>query len=251
MQARIVAAARGAQWLLDGWRLFRQAPVAWFVVSLVFLLITQLLTAIPLIGPVVSAILIPAMTLGLMACARASSHGSRINVGLLFDGLRNEGRRQLLLGCAYAAAWTIVFGLVMWMDDAGVLLATMRGQGDGTHLEDALLLSAVLAALYLPIALLFWYAPPLVSWHGAPVSKALFFSLVACCLNWRAFAAYAIATVVSVVVPGLFVMLAMKMMGSPPNPWQVAPLFLIFVLPPVFASYYASYRDVFGYDPAP
>jgi len=191
------------------------------------------------------------MTLGLMACARASSRGGAVNIGLLFDGMRNEGRRQFLLGLAYAVAWTIVFLAVVSFDDAKVLGSVTRGQAGDIRWEDALSLCAVLAALYLPIALLFWYAPPLVSWHRESIPKALFFSLVACCLNWRAFATYGVATVVSVSALMLFLLLGLKVSGVAPNPWQAAPILLLFVLPPILASYYASYRDVFGYDAAP
>jgi hypothetical protein len=44
---------------------------------------------------------------------------------------------------------------------------------------DAFVLNTV---LYVPVLMLTWFSPQLVAWHGQPVGKAMFFSLVAC---WR------------------------------------------------------------------
>ncbi len=41
---------------------------------------------------------------------------------------------------------------------------------------------AVLAALalYVPVAMLFWFSPTLTAWHDMPPVKAMFFSVVSC-----------------------------------------------------------------------
>ena len=94
----------------------------------------------------------------------------------------------------------------------------------------------------------FWYAPALAAWHGFPASKALFFSFVACLRNWRAFIAYAVAILVfAALIPGVILGLLATVMPESVSFFALlftVPLILIFA-PTLFASFYASYRDVF------
>src|SRR5207237_5385527 len=114
--------------------------------------------------------------------------------------------------------------------------------------------AAAAAALYMPVMLAFWFAPPLAAWHSTGAAKALFFSFAAAMMNWRAFLAYgAVTAAVTLLVPFLLLSaLTLATAGglSFPAATLVFPL-LIVLLPTLFASFYASYRDVFGYDAAP
>ncbi|MGH8689934.1 MAG: BPSS1780 family membrane protein, partial [Burkholderiales bacterium] len=91
-----------------------------------------------------------------------------------------------------------------------------------------------------------WFAPPLAAWHATGAPKALFFSFFACLMNWRAFLAYgAITALVALVLP--FLVLSILMLASLKAPVMalVFPILLL-LLPTLFASFYVSYRDVFG-----
>ena len=55
---------------------------------------------------------------------------------------------------------------------------------------------AATAALYMPVMLAFWFAPPLAAWHSTGAVKALFFSLAASLMNWRAFLGYGAVTAI-------------------------------------------------------
>jgi len=89
----------------------------------------------------------------------------------------------------------------------------------------------------------------LVAWHGLSPARALFYSLVAFWRNRLAFIAYALVlALVLFVAMGSVILVASLTPGETPavNPRSlVFPLALI-VLPTLFASYYASYQDVFG-----
>ena len=82
-----------------------------------------------------------------------------------------------------------------------------------------------------------------------PSTKALFFSIVACCMNWRAFLVYgALAGAAIVVIPWLAVSLLALLAGGAlrgANPSALLPFALLF-LPPLYASFYACYRDLFA-----
>jgi len=72
-------------------------------------------------------------------------------------------------------------------------------------------------------------------------------------MNWRAFLGYgAVTALVTLVVP-FAVLTALTLFGEGsqlPAATFVLPL-MILLLPTLFASFYVSYRDVFGYDAAP
>jgi cytochrome b561 len=255
MQARIVAAARGAHWLGDGWRLFRGAPLGWVAAVFGYWLLMTLVSLVPVVGVVMAAVLVPAFSVGFMAIARATSRGSRAELALLFEGLRHEPLSQLLLGVVYLAGLAALLGASTLADDGALARWMLTGhRPDEDTLQSAAFITALLVAalLYLPVMAAFWFAPPLAAWHSTGAAKALFFSFAACVMNWRAFLAYgAVTAVVTLVIP--FAALTMVMLGSSarfPAASLVFPLLLI-VLPTLFASFYASYRDVFGYDAAP
>ncbi len=82
-----------------------------------------------------------------------------------------------------------------------------------------------------------------------PLGKALFFSFVACWINWRAFLAYsaALLLVVGIVPAMLFGLLASLLPGVAGFVSSLLIVFMVLVMGPVvFASFYASYRDIFG-----
>jgi len=100
--------------------------------------------------------------------------------------------------------------------------------------------------------MLFWFAPPLVAWHSTSPMKALFYSFFACLLNWRAFLVYgAAAAAVTLVVPFVLVLTLRALVANVSFAWLAFPMLAV-LLPTLFASFFASYRDVFGnQEPAP
>ena len=90
----------------------------------------------------------------------------------------------------------------------------------------------------------YWFAPLLAGWGRLSAVKAMFFSLVACWRNWRAFLAYGIGLMLAVLIPGLLIGLLgliSPILGTLP----AIALPAIFI-PVVFASFYANASDVFG-----
>jgi hypothetical protein len=243
---------RGARWLGEGWRLFRVAPLAWLGLSCAYLLGTNLLALVPLVGMVAALGLVPPLTVGMMAAARATSAGGRPALGMLLEGLRTQTRSQLALGAVYVACSMMIFAATLAADGSGALRAVLSGRGAAeSELQAVALPLAVLALLYLPVMMLFWFSPPLAAWHATGAARALFFSFVACLMNWRAFIGYFIAILVMLIlVPGAALLAMRLVLGGELGIGAmslVLPL-LILVVPALFASFYASYRDVFGID---
>lgn len=249
MQARIVRASRGASWLLEGWTLFTAAPLAWLALLLAYWLLMTLVSIVPLVGVAIASIAVPAFSVGFMAAARAASRRARVELTLLFDGFRHALRPQLVLGAVYLACLAAVLGGGSLADDGALarwMLTGSRPANDVLQSDAFLAALGCTGALYLPVMMIFWFAPPLVAWHSATPVKALFYSFFACLMNWRAFLAYgAAAALVTLVVPFLVAVTLRTMLSGASFAWLAFPLLAVF-LPTLFASFYASYRDVFA-----
>ena len=248
MQARIVATARGAGWLSDGWRLFRAAPLGWIAIVFAYWLIMTLVSVVPLVGVIAASIMVPAFSVGFMAAARAAAARGSVEIGQLFDGFRHHLRSQLVLGVVYFACLGVVLAATTLADEgalAGWMLAGQRPAEEVLQSDAFLSALGTAALLYTPVLMTFWFAPPLAAWHGTGPGKALFFSFFACLMNWRAFLAYgAVTALLALALP--LAVLALVMLAS----MKVAAMSLVFpllilLLPTLFASFYASYRDVF------
>lgn len=241
MRARIVSVAQGVRWLATGWRLFRSAPFGWLTATFAYWFVMSLVSLVPGVGGVVAIVLVPAFTVGFMALARAVDRGGAIELGLLFDGFRHHVRAQAVLGIVYLAGFAAALAASSAADGGALahwVLGGQRAAPEALDAEAMLGAAALAAAVYLPVMLAFWFAPPLAAWHSVGAGKALFFSFFACLMNWRAMLAYGAAAALLTV----------------PLPFALrlgAPLFIaliVLLLPVLFASFYASYRDVFGYD---
>ena len=96
--------------------------------------------------------------------------------------------------------------------------------------------------------MMFWFAPVLAAWHVAGAAKALFFSFFACLLNWRAFLAYGAChgpawSLLPLAALSLPLHAARRREAQAGGAGAAAAGLM---LPTLFASFYASYRDVFG-----
>jgi hypothetical protein len=253
MQARIVEARQGAIWLLDGWRLFRAAPLGWLAMVFAYWIIMTLASVVPFIGVAAASIMVPAFSVGFMAAARAASRRAPVELTVLFDGFRQQRKNQLILGVVYLVCLGTLLSATTLFDDGALaswMVTGRRPSEEALQSDDFLQALVVAALLYTPVLMAFWFAPPLVAWHGVGPVKALFFSFVACLLNWRPFLVYgALSALVVLVLP--LALLFTLMLAS----LKIAAMSLVFpvllvLLPTLFASFYASYRDIFGVEPS-
>ena len=252
MQARIVEARKGAFWLVDGWRLFRAAPLGWLALVFAYWIIMTLASVVPIIGVAAASVMVPAFSVGFMAAARAASRRGPVELGLLFEGFRHHRNSQLVLGAIYFACLGLLLGATMLVDEGALatwMLTGKRPDEEMLQSDDFLGALALAALLYAPVLMMFWFAPPLAAWHGIAPIKALFFSFFACLLNWRPFLAYgAVSALFALALPLLLLFVLMLASFKIAAMSLVFPLLLV-LLPTLFASFYASYRDIFGGEP--
>jgi hypothetical protein len=245
LRARVVGAARGARWLADGWRFFRAAPIGWTALVFAYVLLMILALAIPVVGALALGVLTPALSVSFMAVARAASRGAPIELSLGLEGFRLGLRSQIALGFIYAAFITAIVGV------SALFLGELPAEA--TRPEDAGAGLAGIALMYVPVMMMFWFAPILAAWHSTTVAKALFFSFMAFLMNWRPFLVYGAVTGAAIFTLVLLVAALAKSIAPELPPVKLMlPLFIV-VFPTLAGSYYASYRDVFtepGAEPA-
>ena len=250
MNARVVLPARGVAWLGEGWRMFRAAPFGWLMLVFTYLMGSMLLSALPIVGPLAMSVLVPAFSVGFMTASRAALRRQPVDLAMLAAGFRERVRGQLVLGVVYGVGFfAAIYGSALV--DGGALVQALQRSGPEAGepaggIPVGLLLSVL---LYLPTMILLWFSPVLVAWHALTPGKALFYSAVAFWINLRAFVVYTLALAVLLFAIAGALMLLVSLLPARVTAATVQSLIFpvaLVVLPILFASYYASYRDIFG-----
>jgi hypothetical protein len=251
MQAQRVDSPRGWRWLADGWRIFRAAPVMWLALVFGYWMLMTVVSIVPFVGVIAVLMLVPGFSVAFMAASRVAERAQPIEMKLLFAGFRENVYAQVGLGAVYLMAIALLLAATTLADDGALARWMLTGARPTVEVmqSDGFLVALMIATtLYAPVMMLFWFAPTLVAWHSMPVAKALFFSLFACLVNWRAFMVYGVATsLVLVVAPFIAMFILMVVSGGALRPAAMAVLFpfILSLMPTLFASFYASYRDIF------
>ena len=252
MRAQNLPVAAGWNWILAGIALYRRSPTALAMLVVLYWFIVLFLNVLPLLGPLLASMAIPALSVGLMQAARHAERGLAIAPAVLFSALRESGRSLFALGALYLCATLGALAVSALVDGGSLfqfMLADTKAERAAFEDADFTLSAALVMLLLLPVVMAWWFAPVLIAWHRLSLGKALFFSLIACAMNWRPFLTYSLAVLVWVLLlPGLFfglLLLVMPALMEVVLSILIVPLVLI-LAPIVFASFYASYRDIFG-----
>ena len=213
-----------------------------------------------MIGPAVLAVLTPGLTFGLVAACRLIERGLPVSTGVLFSGFKDDNKQHakplLKLGVLYVMSVGVVILLVSLIMgnqamDVWVPSATDTSKpADIREQADFLIkLMAFFGVLYLPVMMMFWYAPMLVVWHGFSPVKSMFYSFFAVRRNWRAFLIYGMAWLMGVMLIAAGIGLISEVLSLPKAMMSFIQLPLVFfVFSVTLCSYYPSYVQVFDND---
>lgn len=239
-------ARAGWEWIKQGFDLFRQQPGRLAFLFLGFMLFLVFVGLIPLVGQPLTLVLVPAFGAAFMQAGADIDRKQLVQPQLLATGFRKPVFNPLFrLGLLYFVVFALVLGMFMLLDD-GALEKVMSGKLDPRSEEarSAQLWKPFLAAMvvYVPAAMAFAFAAPLILWRQMGVAKALFFSFFAVWRNLRPFLVFALSWFM------LFIM-TIQILAL-----LAGPKYLALVLQPVLVlfgivthcSFYASYRELFG-----
>ena len=198
MQAVALNALSGWRWVNDGWALFRTQPLAFFSWAMFISLLLMVATIIPPIGPILFVILMPAVTVVTLSAGRHAARGHKMLLTMWLEPLKPKGvfKKLLAMGAIYLVT-CLFLGLIAFMPFAAEVTEALKSLTDANNLSP--LLAAVrtpmiiFAVFYMLMAAIFWYAPVLVAWHQISISRALFFSGIACWRNKLVFLVYGLS----------------------------------------------------------
>jgi hypothetical protein len=253
MQLIEVPAKTGYIWYRQGIWLFRRNPLAFLTIFFTYLIAMWIVSLVPMIGGVLPLAFIPGVAVGFMAACRDTVAGKPVFPTILVDGFRSYGRlaarRLIELGGFYIAAIALVFAGSA-LADGGTLFSLMLGVSGVTPqtLQKSAVPIAALVALacYVPVAMLFWFAPVLAAWHDVPPVKAMFFSLVSCWRNRGAFIVYAALWFATAIAISLGLTLLMDALDASAYTFAVMFPATITLTTMLYCSFYATYRGCFG-----
>ncbi len=233
---RAVAAGRGWGWITAAWRLFKDNPLTWVGAIVLYLLIITALGFIPFVGGLITAILGPMFTGGLIIGAHHQHFGGRFELKHLFAGFSHKSGPLALVGVAYLGFTTLI-GLVVVLGLVAVF--ALAGPGWSTDVDlsqfDPAQLSPLMAIpflvgllLVIHLAMAMLFAPALVVLNEVPILRALNLSLKGCWRNVLPFLVFSLAAL------GL-VLASVLTLG----------LTLLVVMPVLTIALYIAYREIY------
>jgi hypothetical protein len=245
VKLNIVPARTGILWVKLGMRTFLKQPLALTGLFFMYMAAVLVLTQIPIAGPLLAAMLVPAVTLGLMAATAEAADGRFPMPTVLLSAFRagrQRARAMLTLGLIYAVGSTLATQLAKLL--AGEPPAAAEG---GNPQFDSLMLLVLL--MNAPLVVLFWHAPALVHWHGVQPAKSLFFSAVACFRNLGAMLVFGLAWIVVFLIVGFLFSTLGRLIGGDGAARSIMMPTVLLLVTMFSTSLYFTFRDSFQAEP--
>jgi hypothetical protein len=162
----IVPARHGWLWVTTGLRLVGKAPFAWVLASLAYWAVLSVVARLPYVGLAAGSLVTPAIAMSFLAMCRELDRGRPLEPKLAAAGFRQNLPTLVTLGGLYLAATLGIFAAT-WPIDGGTLARWMlfgavspaAGAGEPSFFWAV----ATGFALWVPVQLAFWFAPPLVA----------------------------------------------------------------------------------------
>ncbi|MBP7639983.1 MAG: hypothetical protein KA733_04345, partial [Thauera sp.] len=229
-----VVPGHALDWLAAGWRIFMRAPLVWALQALIFFVILAALGMVPFIGWAAAPVTLPVLVAGMLSGARALDRGEPLQVGQLFDGLRQHAGNLLLVGLFHllglllaALAAAAIGGSAMLTGAAAGALGAIAGAGVAAG--GMMLGVVVFTVLWALLMMALWFAPALVMLHEVAPLDAMRLSARACFHNLLAFVVLAAL---------LYVLVWVAMIP--------AGLGMLVLVPVIAGALYAAWKETFS-----
>ncbi len=255
MKLNIVPASRGIQWVKLGMQTFFKQPLALSGLFFIFLAVMSLLNVLPMLGSVLAFVLMPGVTLGLMAASREASNGKFPMPTILVTAFRagaQQRRHMLVLGALYTVCIVLIVCVTPLIDGGGFAKIMLLGQAPSTEARQEMDFQwAMLFAsgLNMPLTLLFCHASALIHWHGLRPVKSLFFGLAAIVGNFRAFVVYGLVWMGVFLGFGIIMALLVAALGGVETVAVMAYPAAMLIATMVFTSLYFTFQGSFEFTP--
>ncbi len=226
-------AGSGVGWIKRGFGLFKQNPLMWIVLIVLYGAINMVAGFIPIVGSLAASLLYAVFIGGLMLGCAAQDRGEELEVSHLFAGFKTNTGSLIGIGALYLFVIIVfvvaVFGAILGGAGGIQILTNPENVDPATFASPTMMLPMLVAlALFVPIAMAFLFAPALVALGGQSIVNSLKMSFSGCLKNIVPFLIYGIVALILGIIATIPLGLG----------W--------FILGPILtASIYAAYREIF------
>lgn len=224
-------ASAGWDWFRNAWVIFKDAPMLWIGMVIVYWIIYAVGSNIPILN-----IIIPFMSCifigGIMLGCHAVANDEPLSFDYLFAGFRGNWVDLLLVGIL-SSILTVLAMLPGLLIMGSSLLPLFMGSADVSSVFSNISfvtmgIGAVVVFLGVILAsMTYWFAPALITIHEFKAIDAMKLSFKGCVRNIIPFILYWLIGVLLVIIAAIPLLLG-----------------FIILLPVFMISYYTSYRDV-------
>ena len=230
---RGVPPGNGWRWIADAWAFTGLQRGTFIGVFLLWVLIAIVLGVIPILGSILSALLMPVFTAGFILGCDALRRGEPLEVGHLFAGFRNNAGKLIAVGAISLAFFLVMVLIVIAIFGSTVGMFFLGGGQPAPEEMAGVMLTVVLSALVmlalsLPLYMAMWFAGPLIVLAQHDVGAALKTSFGACLKNIVPFLIWSVAMFFLAILASIPIALGWLLLG-----------------PVLMTSIYLSYRDIF------
>jgi uncharacterized membrane protein len=228
-----VAATNGFKWIGKGWWHFKQAPLSWIAVMVIWLVLIFVISLIPILGALAVNVLTPVLIAGLMIGCNEQDQGEDFSISYLFAGFSNNAGQSIMVGVFYLIfIFLIGIGFAALMFGSIGELASQQADPEAMAMmffSPSFIIGVLVASLlFIPVIMAYLFAPALVALEDMSAWEAMKASFMGCLKNILPFLLYSLAAI------GLMIV------GSIPFG-----LGLLIVSPILIAAIYAAYRDIY------
>jgi uncharacterized membrane protein len=228
-----VAAGNGFKWIGKGWWHFKQAPISWILVLIIWFALIFVVSLIPFLGAIAVNVLTPVLIAGLMIGCSEQDQGDDFSVSHLFAGFANNAGQAVMVGVFYLLfliLFLVGFGLLLFGSIGD--LAAQQGDPEAMAMmffSPSFLIGILVASLlFIPVMMAYLFAPALVALEDMSAWEAMKASFMGCLKN---------------ILPlFLFSLAAFGLMIVGIIPFGLG---MLIVSPMLIASIYAAYRDIY------
>jgi hypothetical protein len=252
MQLNQTKAADGYLWIRQGFWLFKKNPLAFLMLVFLYIFIAQFAILIPVFGVFLVLLLTPALTVGFMTACQRVIRGERVFPTVYLVGLKDHGpiiRKSLLgLGTVYAFLVLILSLIASAFIDFQQLIPLLTEQNPPTirEVKELYFGLGVGVLLYIPVAMVMWFAPVLIVWEKMSVAQALFSSWIACWSNRAAFIFYLLIWAVFIVAVPFFMEAFLDGIGLRVAIPFIIPPYSMAALTVMYCSFFATWKACFN-----
>jgi hypothetical protein len=240
-------ASTGWDWLKQGVGLFRKQPAALTTLLFANILVSVFLSIVPLLGPLLSTILIPSLSIAYMQACLMIENGTRVTPAVLLTGFRQPALAALCkIGLIYVGLGLIEMGVVALSMGPEFFQKIAARQADpkaAESLSSEVLVFLLIGLLNVVMMVTLYFAAPLALWKRMTTGKALFYSFFAVVRSARVFLVLLLAWfgILMVLVMAVLLLFGDAAIGRVVAVWLV---FLFMLL--LQCALYAGYRTIFG-----